>query len=179
MTTFEDRFRDLGAQLHGGAPIRTATLPAPSIPQPVMPTTSMVVDGVELAPTERLAALASIRDKHRAAVRFATDRAAELRLRIIDEEQRCQMIESRLHLGVQDERAEGELAVIRSQIEQLRAGRATAQAEADEAATSLAAAQRVLRAAVRFAVNSGAIVSITLEDEIQKDWIGLVSGGGK
>ena len=105
MTDFRERYADLGAFVHGKAPRRTAPLPPAPIPQPARPTTAMTVGGIQIEPAARLTVLASIRDRHRASARAASDRAAELRLRIAERDQRIKLLVQNAQPGYPRSRA--------------------------------------------------------------------------
>ena len=167
MSDFRDRYADLGAFINGGTPRRTVPMPPPPIPQPARPTTAMTVDGIALEPASRLAALASIRDRHRASARFASDRAHDLREKITEREQRVRFLAQTAQPGFEAE-YDAQIALIEGEIGQLRAAMQTASDEAAEASEAAGAAQQVLRAAIKFAIDAGATLPITLASEVQK-----------
>lgn len=165
MQNFEERYRQLGAELHGGAPVRrTVPLPAPAIPTPAVPTTSMTIDGIEINPAERLGALAAVRDQHRGRARAASDRGHALREQAMEFSSRADLIEARLRMGA-DAQAEGEVQVIRAHAEQLRAAAATAQDEAAAETEAAGAADRVFKSALRFCDDHGVTVSVLFAGE--------------
>lgn len=166
MSDFRDRYADLGAFINGGTPRRTVPMPPPPIPQPARPTTAMTVDGIALEPASRLAALASIRDRHRASARFASDRAHDLREKISERDQRVKLIARNAQPGFEVE-VEAQIAVIEAEVAQLRAAMQTASDEASEASEAAGAAQSVLRSAIRFALDAGATVPLMLRDEVK------------
>lgn len=166
MTPIERKYSELGAQLHGRAPIRTTPLPAPSIPAPAVPTEALTVQGVEIHPAERLTALAAIRDNHRARARMATDKTHQIREQISERDQRVKLIARNAAPGFEVE-AEAQIAVLDAEISQLRAAMATAGDEATTASEAAGAAQSVLRSALRFAIDAGATVPLLLASEVK------------
>lgn len=165
MQNFEDRYRQLGAELHGGAPVRRTTpLPPPSIPAPAVPTATMTIDGIEIHPAKRLTALAALRDGHRGRARAASDRGHALREQAMEFSSRADLIEARLRVGA-DAQAEGEVQVIRAHAEQLRAAAATAQDEAAAETEAAGAADRVFKSALKFCDDHGITVSVLYSGE--------------
>lgn len=163
----ENRYANLGRQLHGGSPVHTSVpLPAPSIPAPAVPTETMVIDGIALEPASRLHALASIRDGHRARARMASDRMHAIREQISERELRIKLIGQKVSPGFETE-AEAQVAVLEAEISQLRAAMQTAQDEASEAGEAAGAADRLFRAARDFAVQKGAVLPILLTAEVR------------
>ena len=167
MESFTDRYAALGAELHGKAPVRrTVPLPAPAIAPPAQPTEAMTVQGIALEPAARLGALASIRDNHRARARMASDRGHAIREQISERELRIKLIGQKVSPGFETE-IDAQVAVLEAEISQLRAAMQTAQDEAQEAAEAVGAAQNLLRAAIRFAVDHGATVPLLLASEVK------------
>ena len=167
MTDFRERYADLGAFVHGKAPRRTAPLPPPPLPKVAHPTASMVIDGIQVEPAARLQALAAIRDRHRASARMATDRMHQIREQISERELRIRLLSQRIQPGI-DLQAEGEIEVLRAEVEQLKAAQQAAQDETTEASEAAGAAQSVLRAALKFALDHGATIPLLLAGEVSK-----------
>ena len=163
MSEIYDKFRDLGAFVNGGQPRRTAPMPTPPIPQPARPTTAMTVGGIQIEPASRLSALASIRDRHRASARFASDRAHDLREKIGEREQRARRLAQNAQPGFENE-VDAQIAVIEAEISQLRAAMQAAGDEANAAAEAAGQADRLFNAARDFAVSHGATLPITLTE---------------
>ena len=166
MTHFADRYGEISAQIHGRAPIRTVPLPPPAIPAPAVPTEAIKVQGIDLAPAARLGALAALRDGHRARARMATDRQHQIREQIQERELRIKLIGQKVSPGFEIE-VEAQVAVLEAEIAQLRAAMQTAGDEATEASEAMGAAQSLLRAAIKFAVDAGATVPLLLRDEVK------------
>lgn len=164
MSDLYDRFRDLGAQINGGQPRRTAPLPPPPTPKPAQPTTAMTVQGVEIRPAERLTALASIRDRHRASARMATDKMHQIREQISERDQRAKLIARNAAPGFEVE-AEAQIAVLDAEILQLRAAMQAAGDEANAAAEAAGQADQVFRAALKFCDDNGITVSVLFAGE--------------
>ncbi|WP_146227847.1 hypothetical protein [Rhodobacter viridis] len=127
----------------------------------------MTVEGITLAPASRLSALASTRDRHRARARMATDRGHQLREMISERETRIRLLAQRAAPGFEAE-AEAQAAVIEAEVAQLRAAMQTASDEAAEASEAAGAAQSVLRAALKFALDHGATIPLLLAGEVSK-----------
>ncbi len=142
----------------------TPDLPPSPLPEPAVPTERLIVDGIELAPAERLAALAAIRDRHRAQQRFCSDRAADLRERIVDKERALLVHKAAMYPTFKDHQ-DAQTAVIEGELRQLRAAREEALAEAAEAGSAAGAASLVLRAAIKFAKANGANLPLVLAEE--------------
>ena len=165
MTDFSERYRQIGAQLHGGAPVRrTVPLPPPSIPQVAVPTASMTIDGIALEPAARLTALAAIRDQHRGRARMASDKMHAIREQIAERELRIRMIGQRISPGF-EEQAEGEIAVLKAECDQLRAAQMAASDEATEAGEAAGAAGRLFKSALKFCDDHGITVSVMYAGE--------------
>ncbi|ETD00539.1 hypothetical protein U717_16115 [Rhodobacter capsulatus R121] len=141
-------------------------MPPPPTPKPAHPTAALTVDGIEIRPAERLAALAKIRDRHRSTARFASDQMHALREKIEERRVRVRLISERIDIAG-DFRAEGEISQINAEIDQLMAAREAAVAEAETASDAAAQADRLLRSALRFALDHGATVPITLAGEVR------------
>lgn len=131
---------------------------------PAVPTETLVVNGVQIAPASRLAALAKVRDQHRAASRSANDAMHDAREQIEDREVRIRRIR-------QSDNGRGsatgltEIAALQSEIDQFSAARATAQAEAEAASASWHDADLLLKSALKFARDSGMTIPAPLASE--------------
>jgi hypothetical protein len=138
-------------------------LPAPAAPAaPATPTDRLNVDGVELAVSDRLMALAKICDAHRSASRAANDRMHTAREAIADRQMRIQRQQGAARGSAF---GEAEIATLRAEIDQFTSTRATAQAEAEAAAAAFGDAQNLLTAAIKFAREHGATLPVTLQSE--------------
>ncbi|KQB17108.1 hypothetical protein H9N28_07155 [Rhodobacter capsulatus] len=165
MTPIERKYSELGAQLHGRAPIPTSVpLPPPTIPKPAVPTAQMTVQGIDLAPAARLGALAAVRDQHRARARMASDKMHAIREQISERELRIKLVAERATPGFEIE-VEAQVAVLESEISQLRAAQMTAQAEAAEAGEAAGEADRLFKSALKFCDERGITVSVIFAGE--------------
>lgn len=164
MSEIYDKFHDLGAFVNGGQPRRTVPLPPPPVPKPAQPTTTMTVQGLVIEPAARLQALAAVRDRHRAAARFASDQMHALREKISEREQRVRFLAQTAQPGYENE-TDAQIAVIEAEISQLRAAMQAAGDEADDAAEAAGQADRLFRTARDFAVQHGAVIPLHLAKE--------------
>jgi len=144
-----------------------APLPAPTLAPPTEPTEQMMIDGIAVAPTSRLLALAAIRDGHRSRARGASDRAAELYERIMDCRTRIALIGQRVEPG-RDALADADVASLRVELEQITAAREAAMAEASEANAATGEARRLFLTAAQFAADHGATLPATVASELRE-----------
>lgn len=157
------RFAEFGAG-HALPVTIHPTISAPAAPR--SPTDMLVVDGVELAPAARLMALAKIRDQHRTASRSANDRMHSAREQIEDRQTRILRIRQSDN-GRGSATAMTQTAELQSEIEQFNSARASAQAEVEVAGANWRDAEAVLRAAIAFAREAGAVIPVTLQGEVR------------
>lgn len=139
----------------------------PAISEPAVPsspTETMVIAGVQVAPATRLVALARIRDGHRAAARAANDSMHSAR----EEAESCavQIRMIRERSGQQpDARALAEIARLEAERVQWETARHTALAEAEIASASQRDAEKLLKTAIRFTQDHGAVLPVALAGE--------------
>lgn len=148
------RFAELGA---GHAlpeviePNITSTPPAPS---------RVVVDGVELDPAARLRVLAKSAQAARLAARAHADRGHEIQNEILDRERRIARL--RQTTGHHAALAEPEIRALTGEISTLKAARAEAETEAEEATVAWTAAAGLHRRSAEFCRERGLAVPADL-----------------
>jgi hypothetical protein len=121
----------------------------------------MVIDGIALAPAGRLLALARIRDQHRTSARSANDAMHGAREAIEDRQTRTRRIRQ-ADGGRGSATATTQIAQLEAEISQFASARATAQAEAEVASTAWHDADLLLKSAIRFARDAGAVIPAPL-----------------
>jgi len=129
-------------------------------PPPAEPTKSLTIDGIELAPAERLVALAAIRDQKRVASRGHYDVAQSHVEQIQSHREIIRRISANAaqgHRGMLNETA-AEIARLEAEIAQLRSAEQAARAASDAARDEFGAAQRLLVAACELVVAHGGIL---------------------
>lgn len=139
----------------------------PAISEPAVPsspTETMVIAGVQVAPANRLVALARIRDGHRAAARAANDAMHSAREKAADCAAQARMIRER-GAGQPDMRALAEIARLDAERGQWETARHAALAEAEIASASQRDADGLLKSAIRFAQDHGAVLPVALAGE--------------
>lgn len=128
---------------------------------PSSPTENMLIEGVVCAPAARLAALARIRDGHRAAARAGNDAMHRAREKAESCAVHIRMLRERS--GQQpDARALAEIARLDAECAEWSAAQQVALAEAEVASSSFGDADRLLKAALRFARDHGATLPVAL-----------------
>lgn len=163
--TEPDPFHKYG-ELAAGHALPTTIHPTISAPAALTtPTEMMTVDGVQVAVSDRLLKLAAIRDQHRATLRAVGDRRRALQDQADDLTRRMRRIEQSRFSGTPSATAEAEAQQLRSDLEQVRAASRALDAEDAAATAAYGDAGRLLRAAIAFAKEKGAILPITLAGE--------------
>lgn len=155
---FVQRFAALGA----GLPPEAAAAVAPATPTEVM-----TVAGVQLAVSDRLTALAKIRDQHRAVGRASNERRHDLRDRSDDLTRRIRLIEQGRFAGTMSATAEAEVRQLQADLEQIRSAQRSLDAEAEASTAAFGDADRLLRAALQFAKDHGAVIPVTISQEVR------------
>lgn len=160
-----DPFHKYG-ELAAGHALPTTIHPTISAPAATTtPTDTLVVDGVQLAVSDRLAALARVRDAHHAAMRATGDKRRALQAQADDLTRRIRLLEQSRYSGGLTPTAMAEIAQLKANLEEIRNAHRAVDAEAEVAVAAFGNADRLLKAAVKFARESGAALPITLAGE--------------
>jgi hypothetical protein len=146
------------------------TLPELSAPPPQAfkappePTAAAVVQGIRLAPAERLTALAAVRDGHKATARSANDRMHEAREAITERQRRIRLLAS--HGDDPPAHVASQIAALEAEVAALQQQRSAAYSEAETSAASAAQADRLLKSCLSLCARSQIVVPVLLASEV-------------
>jgi hypothetical protein len=160
-----DPFHKYG-ELAAGHALPTTIHPTISAPAALTtPTDVLIVDGVQLAVADRLAALARVRDQHRATLRAVGDRRRAMQDRADDLIRRIRLLDQHKYSGAMSPTVLAEKSQLEADLAQIRAASRALDAEDGAATASFGDADLLLKSALRFARAAGATVPVMLEKE--------------